>query len=108
MHPMNHDATAPGAVPTMATWSFSIPRTHTPQLTILLLLCAVIAAIALTGAVYYFFESDSIHWVKEIHESLMLPLIILIVLHIAGVIKHELSTKEPLVSKMIHGDEVKC
>jgi cytochrome b561 len=73
-----------------------------------LLLCAVIAVMALTGAVYYFFESDSIHWVKELHESLMLPLIVLIILHIVGVIKHELSTKEPLVSKMIHDNEVKC
>ena len=75
--------------------------------TIHLLLCLVIALITLTGAVYYFFESDSIHWIKEIHETLMLPLIILIVLHIVGVIKHELSTKECLVSKMIHGDEIK-
>lgn len=73
-----------------------------------LLLCAAIAVIAFTGAVYYFFESDSIHWIKNLHETLMWPLIVLIVLHIAGVIKHELSTKEPLVSKMIHGDELKC
>ena len=73
-----------------------------------LLLCAAIAVIALTGAVYYFFGNDSIHWVKEMHETLMWPLIVLILLHIVGVIKHELSTKEPLVSKMIHGDEVAC
>jgi cytochrome b561 len=73
-----------------------------------LLLCLTIALITLTGAVYYFFGSDAIHWVKTVHEKLMLPLMILIVLHIVGVIKHELSTKECLVSKMIHGDEVRC
>ena len=74
--------------------------------TIHLLLCLTIALLAVTGAVYYFFESDAIHWVKTVHEKLMLPLILLIVLHIVGVIKHELSTKECLVSKMIHGNEV--
>jgi cytochrome b561 len=72
-----------------------------------LLLCLTIALLTVTGAVYYFFGSDAIHWVKTVHEKLMLPLIILIVLHIVGVIRHELSAKECLVSKMIHGDEVR-
>jgi cytochrome b561 len=70
-----------------------------------LLLCLTIALMAVTGAVYHYFGSDAIHWVKTVHEKLMLPLMILLVLHIVGVIKHELSTKECLVSKMIHGDE---
>jgi cytochrome b561 len=76
--------------------------------TIHLLLCLTIALLAVTGAVYYFFESDAIHWVKTVHEKLLLPLMILVVLHIVGVVKHELSTKECLVSKMIHGAEVRC
>ena len=74
-----------------------------------LLLCLSILLISLSGAFYYFhdslgFEEKSIEWVKEIHESLMYPIILFTTLHIIGVIKHELTTKECIVSKMIHGD----
>lgn len=73
-----------------------------------LLLCLSIVLLALTGAFYYFhdalgFEKDSVHWVKEVHESLLWPLIVLTSLHIVGVVRHELVTKEPIVSRMIHG-----
>ena len=74
-----------------------------------LLLCLSILLISLSGAFYYFhdslgFEEKSIEWVKEIHEFLMYPIILFTTLHIIGVIKHELTTKECIVSKMIHGD----
>jgi len=74
-----------------------------------LLICLSVLILALTGTFYYFhealgFEKESIHWVKDLHESLFWPLVTLVLLHIGGVIKHELSTKECIVSKMIHGE----
>jgi cytochrome b561 len=73
------------------------------------LLCLCIALLALSGAILYFHETlglekASIGWVKESHEFLMFPLIGTIVLHLGGVLMHEIKTKEPIVSKMIHGD----
>ena len=75
-----------------------------------LIICLLVLLLALSGAFYYFhetlgFKEEAIEWVKEFHESLFIPLVIAIILHIIGVIKHELSTKEPIVSKMIHGDD---
>ncbi|WP_456391709.1 cytochrome b/b6 domain-containing protein [Nitratifractor sp.] len=70
-----------------------------------LLICLGILVMTATGLFYYFFDSESFHWVKEIHESLLWPMVILVLLHIGGVLMHELSTKECIVSKMIHGDE---
>ena len=74
-----------------------------------LLLCLSIMLLAVTGAFYYFhdglgFDKESVHWVKEVHESLLWPLVLLLTLHIVGVVRHELTTKEPVVSRMIHGD----
>ena len=74
-----------------------------------LLICLAILLMALTGTFYYFHDAlgiakDSARWAKELHESLFPPLLILIVLHIGGVIRHELTTKECIVSKMIHGE----
>ena len=74
-----------------------------------LLICLVLMLMVLSGTFYYYhdtlgFAKESVKWVKEIHETLFTPLVILIALHIAGVIKHELSTKECIVSKMIHGE----
>ena len=79
--------------------------------TIHLLICLAILVIALTGAFYYFHDTlgiakESASWAKELHESLFWPLMILIILHIGGVLKHELTTKECIVSKMIHGEEI--
>ncbi len=74
-----------------------------------LLICLAILLMALTGTFYYFHDAlgiakDSARWAKELHESLFVPLLILILLHIGGVIRHELTTKECIVSKMIHGE----
>ncbi len=74
-----------------------------------LLICLTILVIALTGAFYYFHDAlgiskESAHWAKELHESLFWPLMVLIALHIGGVIRYELATRECLVSKMIHGE----
>ncbi|WP_300368252.1 cytochrome b/b6 domain-containing protein [Hydrogenimonas sp.] len=76
-----------------------------------LLLCLTIALLTLTGAFYYFkgalgFEKETVHWVKEVHEFLLQPLLLFVTLHIVGVIRHEMTTKEAIVSRMIHGDEV--
>ncbi len=70
-----------------------------------LLICLGILVMTVTGLFYYFCDSESFHWVKEIHQSLLWPMVILVLLHIGGVLTHELSTKECIVSKMIHGDE---
>ena len=77
-----------------------------------LLICLTILLLALSGAFYYFhealgFEKAGVHWVKDLHESLFWPLVALIALHVGGVIRHELKTKECIVSRMIHGDEVR-
>ena len=74
-----------------------------------LLICMGIAVMTLSGWFYYFheslgFEKNAVHWVKELHEAVWAPLALLIAAHIAGVVRHELATKEPIVSKMIHGD----
>ncbi len=73
------------------------------------LLCFFIMMMALSGGFLYFYEAlgftkDSIHWVKETHELMMWGVIVFVGLHLVGVLKHELTTKEPIISKMIHGD----
>jgi len=75
-----------------------------------LLICLGIALMTITGWFYYFhdalgFEKAGVHWVKELHEALWQPLAVLIALHIAGVVRHEIVTKEAIVSRMIHGDD---
>ena len=74
-----------------------------------LLICLAILLMALSGTFYYFHDAlgiakESASWAKELHKSIFVPLMILIVLHIGGVIRHELTTKECIVSKMIHGE----
>ena len=78
-----------------------------------LLICLTILLIALTGALSYYHDAlglakESVHWVKDLHEALLWPLVLLIAAHIGRVIRHELTSKECLVSRMIHGDEVRC
>ncbi len=73
------------------------------------LLCFFIMIMGVSGGVLYYGESlglgkESIHSLKEAHEFLMNGVIVFVVLHLIGVLKHELTTKEPVVSKMIHGD----
>ena len=75
-----------------------------------LFLCFVIVVMALTGALLYFYEplgftKEGIGWVKELHEISMYGVLGLVVLHLGGVFRHEITTKEGIVSKMIHGDE---
>ena len=77
-----------------------------------LLLCFLPVLLTVTGGFYYFhealgFEKEAVHRVKELHETFLAPLVVLIGLHIAGVVRHELLTKEPSVSRMIHGDEIR-
>ena len=74
-------------------------------------ICMIIMVLTLSGVFYLYhdalgFEKDSVHWVKEVHEALLWPLIVLTALHIVGVVRHEIVTKEPIVSRMIHGDAV--
>ena len=79
------------------------------QYAVYTLLCFFIMLMAISGAVLYFYEplgfnKESIHWVKEAHELMMNGVILFIVLHFIGVLKHEMTTKESIISKMIHGD----
>ncbi len=74
-----------------------------------LLLCATILIMALSGTVLYFHEFLGIsktfaESLKDFHEWMMQPLILFVVMHIAGVLRHEFTTKEGIISKMIHGD----
>lgn len=73
------------------------------------LLVIILFIMAISGALIYFYEflgfsKDFAHTIKEFHELMLWPLVALIVMHFAGVIRHEFSTKEGIVSKMIHGD----
>jgi len=75
-----------------------------------LVLCFAIAVMAISGAVLYFYKAfgftkDGVHWVKEMHEYVMYAVLLPVLLHIAGVLRHELTTKEGIVSRMIHGDD---
>jgi len=75
-----------------------------------ILLCLFILLMAISGGILYFYEElgftkDAIHWLKDTHENMMFAVLGLVVLHIAGVVMHELTTKESIVSKMIHGDK---
>ena len=75
------------------------------------LLCFFIMLMALSGTVLYFYEflgftKESVHWIKEAHELMMNGIILFVTLHLIGVFKHEFTTKEPIISKMIHGDKI--
>jgi len=88
------------------------PKEEKPQRLVYMLLCASLVFMTLSGWFYYFkadlgFVKEQVHWVKELHEFLMWPIVVLVAMHIAGVLRHELVTKEGIVSKMIHGDTIK-
>ena len=73
------------------------------------LICMVLMVMTISGGVLYFHEAfgftkEGVHWVKELHEYVMYAVVALVGMHLGGVIMHELSTKEGIVSKMIHGD----
>ncbi len=74
-----------------------------------MLLCLSIAIMAISGTLLYFHEflgvsKEGAEGIKEFHEFMMQPLILFVLMHFAGVLRHELTTKEGIVSKMIHGD----
>ncbi len=73
------------------------------------LLCFFILMMTISGVILYYHDllnltKDTVSWLKDLHEDMMYGVLIFVVLHLAGVFKHELSTKEPIISKMIHGD----
>ncbi len=73
-----------------------------------MLLCFTIAIMAISGTLLYFHEflgisKEGAAGIKEFHEWMMQPLILFVLMHLAGVLRHELTTKEGIVSKMIHG-----
>ena len=77
-----------------------------------MLLCMSILFMAVSGGVLYYheilgFSEEGVHWVKELHESVMYAVVFFVFLHLGGVMRHEVTTKEGIVSKMIHGDEDK-
>lgn len=86
------------------------PKEEKLQQGVYLLLCFSLMVMALTGATLYFYEplgftKQGVEWVKEVHEVGMYGVLGLVLLHLGGVFRHEITTKEPIVSKMIHGDE---
>jgi len=75
-----------------------------------LLICMSLMVMTVSGGVVYYhellgFTKEGVHWVKALHEYVMYAVLGLVVLHLGGVMMHELKTKEGIVSKMIHGDE---
>jgi cytochrome b561 len=85
------------------------PKEKKLQYGVYTLLCFFIMIMTLSGGFLYFYEiftftKDEIHLVKEMHEVMMWGIVVFVTLHLAGVLKHEFDTKEPIVSKMIHGD----
>ena len=88
---------------------FQAPKETKLQYGVYVFLCFFIMMMALSGGFLYFhdtfgFSEDGVHWVKELHELMMWGVVIFVSLHLAGVFKHELETKEPIISKMVHGD----
>jgi len=86
------------------------PKEEKLQRAVYLLLGLAIMVMALTGAMLYFEETlgltrESTAWIKEVHEIGMYAVLGLVVMHLAGVFRHEVATKEGIVSKMIHGDD---
>ena len=74
-----------------------------------LLICMGIGVMAVTGVLDRYHDlfgiaKESVKWAGDLHSTLFPALMALIALHIAGVIKHELSSGESIVSKMIHGE----
>ncbi len=88
------------------------PKEELPKHLVHLLLYFAIMFMTLSGGFYYFHEAlgftkEGVHWVKEVHEYGMYAVLGLVVMHLGGVLRHEITTKEGIVSKMIHGDEIK-
>lgn len=85
------------------------PKEEKLQRGVYFFLCFSLMTMALSGGSLYFYESfgwskESMEWVKDLHEYVMYSVLIFVSLHLAGVLRHEITTKEGIVSKMIHGD----
>jgi Ni/Fe-hydrogenase 1 B-type cytochrome subunit len=86
------------------------PKEEKIQRAVYLFLGFALIVMAISGATLYFYEDlgftkEGIGWVKELHELTMYGVLGLVVLHLGGVFMHEITTKEGIVSKMIHGDD---
>ena len=102
----------------MVTRDFSIfpmlvliraPKEEKLQKAVYLFLCMSLMVMAISGGTLYFYEDlgftkEGVHWVKELHEYVMYAVVGFVSLHLAGVLRHEFTTKEGIISKMIHGD----
>jgi Ni/Fe-hydrogenase 1 B-type cytochrome subunit len=89
---------------------FQAPKKEKLQRGVYLFLWLVLLAMAVSGGTLYFheplgFTDKGVEWVKVLHENLMYGVLGLVVLHLGGVFAHEITTKEGIVSKMIHGDD---
>jgi len=76
--------------------------------TIYALICLGTVILAFSGGLMYFHDAlgyikDDLETIKKIHEFTMYAIFTLVIIHLIGVLKHEFSTKEPIISKMIHG-----
>lgn len=85
------------------------PKEEKLQKTVYLFLCLFIMLMTVSGGALYFYEElgfvkESMKWVKDLHENMMYGVLFLVVLHLAGVLRHEIMTKEGIISKMIHGE----
>ena len=85
------------------------PKEDLPKHVVHLFLCFSLMFMTLSGGFYYFHEAlgftqEGVHWVKELHEYVMYAVLGLVVMHLGGVLRHEITTKEGIISKMIHGD----
>ena len=85
------------------------PKKEKLKYTVYLFLCMFIMLMTLSGGVLYFHEAlglvkSDIGWIKDLHEYMMYGVLTFVILHLGGVFRHEITTKEGIVSKMIHGD----
>ena len=89
---------------------FHSTKEEVPKHLVHFLLCFSIMVMVVSGGFYYYhdalgFAKDGVHWVKELHEYVMYAVLSLVVLHLGGVLRHEFTTKEGIISKMVHGDD---
>lgn len=99
--------TKQGVMPLIAL--IRAPKEEKLKYGVYLFLCMFIAIMTISGIFLYFykelgFTKEDIHLVKELHENLTFGVLFFIALHFIGVLKHELTTKDGIVSKMIHGN----
>jgi len=74
------------------------------------ILCFLIMLMTVSGFAMYYgenfsFTPEKIEMIKELHENAMNGLILMIIIHIIGVLKHDFITKEGIISKIISGEK---